>query len=58
MPYKIVGTTIYHKKGGKWKKKQKATSKAKAKSALRLLHGVEHGWHPTGRKGGTRYFNA
>ncbi len=47
MPYKLEGNTIMHKKGGKWSKKQTATSKANAKSALRLLYGVEHGWKPT-----------
>jgi len=50
MPYKRVGSVIYHKKGGKWKVKQRAGSVAKAKRALNLLHGVEHGWKPTGGK--------
>lgn len=46
MPYKRVGKTIYHKKGGKWSVKQVAGSVDKAKAALRLLLGVEHGWKP------------
>jgi hypothetical protein len=50
IPYKLVGNTIYHFKGGKWSPKQKATSAKNAKSALALLRGVEHGWHPTGKK--------
>ena len=28
----------------------KKTSKKKAKSQMRLLNAVEHGWKPTGRK--------
>lgn len=50
MPYRIAadGVTIEHKKGGKWSVKQKATSAAHAKSAMRLLQGVEHGWQPNG----------
>ena len=28
--------------------KAKSTSKAKADAQMRLLRGVEHGWHPTG----------
>lgn len=47
MPYKRVGKTVYHKKNG-WKKKQTAGSTAKAKRAMNLLRGVEHGWRPTG----------
>lgn len=50
MPYKRVGKTIYHKKGGKWSVKQTASSVENAKSAMRLLQGVEHGWTPTGKK--------
>ena len=38
MPHKRRGKTIYHKKGGRWKKKQTCGSVAKAKAALRLLH--------------------
>lgn len=47
MPYKRVGKTIMHKKDG-WSKKQTATSVENAKAAMNLLHGVEHGWKPTG----------
>lgn len=50
MPYKIIGNAIYHQKGGKWSIKQRCASPEKAKSALRLLQGVEHGWKPTGKK--------
>jgi hypothetical protein len=31
--------------------KAKKTSKKKAKSQVRLLRGVEHGWTPTGEPG-------
>lgn len=48
MPYRRVGRTVFHKKGGKWKKKQTAKSVSAAKRALNLLRGVEHGWQPTG----------
>ena len=52
MPYKTVSV-------GKGKVKvtsphgvkAKATTPAKAAAQVRLLHGVEHGWHPTGKKG-------
>jgi hypothetical protein len=30
--------------------KSKATTPAKAAAQVRLLHGVEHGWKPTGKK--------
>ncbi len=30
--------------------KAKHTTKAKAESQRRLLQGIEHGWHPTGKK--------
>ena len=43
MPYKRVGSVIYHKKGDKWKVKQRCGSASKAKGALRLLRGLEHG---------------
>jgi len=49
MPLKRVGKTIYHKVGGKWKKKQTCNSIEAAKRALRLLQGIEHGWTPTRR---------
>jgi len=51
MPYKRKGKVIYHKKGGKWSIKQRATSIENAKKAMRLLQGLEHGnWRPTGKK--------
>jgi hypothetical protein len=50
MPYKRVGKTIYHKKDGKWSVKQTCGSIAAAKKAMNLLHGVEHGWEPTGEQ--------
>jgi len=31
--------------------KAKHTTKAKAEAQKRLLNAVEHGWHPTGKKG-------
>lgn len=49
MPYKRIGKRIYHKKGGKWRLKQTATSEEKAKATMRLLQGIEHGWRPTGK---------
>jgi len=48
-PYKRKGKTILHKKDG-WSKKQKCKSVRKAKSAMRLLHGIEHGMKPRRRK--------
>lgn len=50
MPYKREGRKIFHKVGGRWKVKQVATSIENAKSAIKLLRGVEHGWEPTGKK--------
>ncbi len=50
MPYKVVGDTVYHKKGGVWKVKQHCKSNTAAKKAVNLLRGVEHGWKPTGKK--------
>jgi len=43
MPYKIEGSKVLHMVGGKWKVKQTCKSHAAAESAVRLLHGVEHG---------------
>jgi len=43
MPYKRVGNIIYHYKNGKWSVKQTCSSAEKAKAALRLLQGLEHG---------------
>ncbi len=52
MPYRIKGKNLEHKKGGKWSIKQKCSSVANAKSAMRLLNAVEHtSWRPTGIKG-------
>lgn len=42
MPYKRIGRTIYHKKGGKWLVKQVCKSIAAAKGALRLLLDLYH----------------
>ena len=38
MPYMRKGKVVYHKKGGKWKIKQRCSSIENAKSAIRLLH--------------------
>jgi hypothetical protein len=46
-PYKRVGKTIYSKSSGTWRKKQKGKSVSSAKSAMRLLAGIENGWRPT-----------
>ena len=43
MPYKVVGSDLYHEKGGKWSVKQHCSSPANAKAAMRLLEGLEHG---------------
>lgn len=47
MPNKRIGRTIYHKKGGRWVKKQTCRSVESAKRAMRLLRGVRGGWKPT-----------
>lgn len=49
MPYKVVGNRVMHKKGGKWTTKAQAKSPAAAERQRRLLEGIEHGWHPTGK---------
>jgi len=46
VPYKRVKNVVYHKKNGKWTVKQRCKSAAAARRAIRLLQGVEHGWHP------------
>jgi len=46
MPYKVEGNVVYHKKGGKWVVKQRCKSHEKAKAAMRLLYGIEHGMKP------------
>ncbi len=51
MPY-----SIRKSKGGKYRVssphgvKAKGTTREKAEAQVRLLHGVEHGWKPTGKK--------
>lgn len=42
MPYMVKGSAVYHKKGGRWVKKQQCGSPAKAQAAMRLLEAVEH----------------
>lgn len=51
MPYKIVGSKVMHQKGGKWTVKQTCGSPAKAKAAVRLLEGLEHGSIKPGQVG-------
>lgn len=46
MPYKVSGSTVYHRKNGKWSVKQKCKSPAAAKAAVRLLYGIENGMKP------------
>lgn len=48
MPYRRVGKTVQHKRGGQWVKKQTCASPAAAQRAVNLLRGVKHGWKPTG----------
>jgi len=43
MPYKIKGSKILHKKGGKWSVKQTCKSHENAVRALGLLQGLESG---------------
>ena len=43
MPYKRIGKKIYTKATGRWRLKQTCHSIAKAKRALKLLRGLEHG---------------
>ena len=42
MPYRIRGKSIQHLKAGRWITKQKCSSVANAKEALRLLNAIEH----------------
>jgi len=51
MPYRVEGSNVMHKKGGKWSVKQHCKSHAAAVRAMNLLRGVEHGWTPTEGKG-------
>ena len=48
MPYMIKGSAVYHKKAGRWVKKQQCTSHSNAVKAMRLLYGVENGMKPRG----------
>jgi hypothetical protein len=50
MPYKRIGSAVVHKKDGRWSVKQRCASPEKAKSAIRLLQGLDHG--TIKRKGG------
>jgi hypothetical protein len=50
MPYKRKGKVIYSKSSGSWKVKQRCKSVEKAKSAIKLLKGIEHGWRPDKKK--------
>ena len=50
MPYKIIGKDVYKKEHGHFKLVAHHKSLKKAKSQIHLLHAVEHGWKPTGRK--------
>jgi len=50
MPWIRKGKTIYKRTKSGLKKKQTAKSTKNAKEAMSLLHGVEHGWKPTGKK--------
>lgn len=51
MPYKRIGTKVYHKKGGKWELKQSCKSAKNAKKAMKLLHGIHSGnWKPTKKR--------
>lgn len=42
MPYKRIGSNIYHKKDGKWVIKQQCKNVNNAKAALRLLESLEN----------------
>ena len=50
MPYNRSGNKVLHQKGGQWKVKQTCSSPAAAEKAIKLLHGVKHGWKPTRQK--------
>lgn len=50
MPYKRIGRKVFKKEQGRWKLKQTAKNVENAKSTLRLLRGIEHGFKPTGKK--------
>jgi len=46
IPYKIIGSKIYHFKNGKWSVKQTCSNPANAKKAVNFLRGLEHGMVP------------
>jgi len=46
IPYKTIGSKIYHFKNGKWSVKQTCSSPANAKKAMNFLRGLEHGMVP------------
>ena len=50
MPVKVSrrGSRYRVSRGGKVS--AKGTTKAKARRQANLLRGIEHGWHPTGRR--------
>lgn len=50
MPYEVRGSDLYHYKNGHWEVKQHCGSKEKAKAALRLLQGLEHGDKDIGKR--------
>jgi len=49
MPYKVRGSDLLHKKGGKWSVKQHCKSHENAVKAMQLLQMKEHG-KATGKK--------
>jgi len=49
MPVKVTKTDGKYKVTHGGKVSAKGTTKEKAKAQERLLHGVEHGWVPTGK---------
>ena len=51
MPHKIVGRTVYVKKGGGWAKRATAKSEESAKRIINLLSGAEYNsWKSTRKK--------
>ena len=52
MPVKITKMGKKYKVATPGGTKSKGTTKAKAESQAKLLRAVEHGWKPTGYKGG------
>ncbi len=50
MPVKIQKSGKKYKVSTPGGTKAKGTTKKKAEAQARLLRGVEHGWHPTGKK--------